>query len=93
MERTGWNVAAPVMPWEGRRMAAVLVSNEILAQILRGEGDRCVSSAPSDLTVVGVTTHDGHTITVYIESESLEPLGARGAVPVFNATFTRKAAD
>lgn len=77
-----------MIPWRGRRIACVLVANEILAWILRGEGDRCLSSAPADLIVVAATTIDAQRIGIYVESESFEPVNDRGAVPVLDVVFT-----
>ena len=78
-----------MVPYQGRRIACVPMSNDVLTAILQGELDRCLSSAPADMTVVEATTLDDHTIGVYVESATFEPLDDRGVVPVLDLVMTR----
>ena len=87
---TGWSAGLPLMiNWCGRRIAAVLVANEIMASILKGELNRCLSSAPPDLSVCDARAHDEYTLVIYVESETFEPLDDRGIVPVLDVIMTQ----
>jgi hypothetical protein len=87
--KTGF-VVAPPMPSTGRRMACVLVAYEFLAAILQGEfAENYLSSAPADLTVVAVGSHDANTLAIYVESKTFEPLDETGKVPVYVVTLSR----
>lgn len=75
----------------GRRVARLLVANELLASVLRGgslaPGRVVGSDAPGDLRVVGADWHDPFAVVVYVQSETFPPVPPGGVIPLVSFTY------
>lgn len=75
-----------------RRLRRVLIINELMAAILRGDLEigLYTSDAPADLCVVGADWHDPQTIVIFVESQTFEPVKPGEIIPIFPLCFSKK---